>query len=72
MHSGDRTIDWRELAVEDTSDRWQPHALPADIARGLDTFMARAGLHFGRFDFLLGPQGYSFLEIQSQRAVGLA
>jgi hypothetical protein len=59
----DRTIDWREMAVEETSDRWLPHRLPADVESGIFRFMEGLGLHYGRLDFLVDDSGYWFLEV---------
>lgn len=61
----DRHTDWRELPAEARPLGWHPHALPKEIATAIFAFMAEMGLHFGRFDFLLGPDGYFFLEVNS-------
>jgi MvdC family ATP-grasp ribosomal peptide maturase len=54
--------DWRVPGVEIGS--WQHHQLPDDVVCRLKTFIARFGLLFGAFDFILTPSGeYVFLEI---------
>jgi hypothetical protein len=58
-----RTADWRELPVSETSDQWQPHELPSQIQTGIFSFMRDLGLHFGRLDFLLSQNDYFFLEV---------
>ena len=59
----DKTVDWRELAADETSGEWQPHILPEDTEKKIFAFMDRLGLHFGRLDFLLGKGVYYFLEV---------
>jgi hypothetical protein len=59
----DRSIDWRALAADETSDRWRPHRLPEDVEQNIFRFMQRLALHFGRIDFLYGNGVYHFLEI---------
>ncbi len=61
----DQVADWRELPSDWEQGDWRPHRLPDDVATGVFGFMNRLGLHFGRLDFLLGPDGYSFLEVNS-------
>lgn len=61
----DQTADWREMPVDWEAGKWQPHELPDAVARGIVGFMAEMGLHFGRLDFLLGPDGYHFLEVNA-------
>ncbi|KYC42740.1 MvdC family ATP-grasp ribosomal peptide maturase [Scytonema hofmannii PCC 7110] len=55
-------VDWRIPGAEIVS--WQHHQIPDEVVRRLKTFMARFGLLFGAFDFILTPSGeYVFLEI---------
>lgn len=61
----DLHMDWRELPAEARPLGWHPHKLPPEIAKAMFAFMAEMGLQFGRFDFLLGPDGYFFLEVNS-------
>ncbi|RAM51839.1 MAG: MvdC family ATP-grasp ribosomal peptide maturase [Hapalosiphonaceae cyanobacterium JJU2] len=54
--------DWRKPGVE--VGAWGHHELPDEIIDRLKTFMARFGLLFGSFDFIVTPSGeYVFLEI---------
>jgi hypothetical protein len=62
---GERHTDWRELPTESRQLGWEPHVLPADLSEAIFGFMAAMGLHFGRLDFLLGPKGYFFLEVNT-------
>ncbi|BAB78096.1 MvdC family ATP-grasp ribosomal peptide maturase (plasmid) [Anabaena sp. FACHB-709] len=56
------TQDWRRANQE--SCTWQPYELPKEIIQHLDQFMARLGLTFGAFDFIVTPlEEYVFLEI---------
>jgi hypothetical protein len=59
----DRTIDWRSLGADETSDRWRPHRLPEDVERNIFLFMQHLALHFGRIDLLYGNGSYYFLEV---------
>lgn len=59
----DKTIDWRELSVDTTTDMWLPHILPDCVKDSIFQFMRELKLHFGRFDFLYGDDKYYFLEI---------
>lgn len=59
----DKTVDWRELPVDETSDNWMPHTLPTDIEKGIFDFMGSLLLHFGRLDFLYNKGCYYFLEV---------
>ncbi len=61
----DRITDWRELPDELRPLGWRPHTLPGDVSRAIFAFMAEMGLHFGRLDFLLGADGYHFLEVNT-------
>jgi len=61
----DKTADWREMPVDWEAGKWQAHALPEAVARGITGFMNEMGLHFGRLDFLLAPNGYYFLEVNA-------
>jgi hypothetical protein len=58
-----QTVDWRELAADETSGEWRPHALPEDVEQNVFAFMDKLGLHFGRLDFLLAEDVYHFLEV---------
>jgi hypothetical protein len=58
-------VDWRELPPDWKQGDWRPHKLPDELASGISAFMRDMGLHFGRLDFLRGPNGYSFLEVNS-------
>lgn len=60
-----QAVDWRELPADWEQGDWQPHPLPEDVATGVFGFMKDMGLHFGRLDFLWGPDGYFFLEVNS-------
>ena len=59
----DKTVDWRELPVDETSDNWKPHTLPEAIEKGIFSFMGSLLLHFGRLDFLYHQGSYTFLEV---------
>jgi hypothetical protein len=61
----ERYADWRELPSESRPLGWRPHALPAELSDKVFGFMAEMGLHFGRLDFLLGADGYYFLEVNT-------
>lgn len=61
----DGVADWRELPADWKRDHWLPHRLPDEVASAIFAFMKDMGLHFGRLDFLLGPDGYFFLEVNS-------
>jgi hypothetical protein len=61
----DATADWREMPSDWEAALWQPHALPDAVSAGIFGLMAELGLHFGRLDFLLGPDGYFFLEVNT-------
>ncbi len=61
----DRVADWRELPSDWKREDWRPHRLPDNLASAVFAFMKDMGLHFGRLDFLLGPEGYFFLEVNS-------
>lgn len=60
-----RTVDWRELAAENLTNEWPRHELEPDFEQRVVEFMQDMGLHYGRLDFLWGPEGYSFLEVNS-------
>jgi ATP-grasp ribosomal peptide maturase len=59
-HSPAAAIDWRAdyaaLSYERTS-------VPAQVRHGVQALMARLGLRFGAFDFLICPDGWVFLEV---------
>ncbi len=61
----EQTADWREMPTDWERAKWRLHALPDSVAHGIFGFMKELGLHFGRLDFLLGPEGYHFLEVNS-------
>jgi len=61
----DRAVDWRELPSDWERGDWRPHQLPSDVSSGIFAFMKEIGLHFGRLDFLWSPEGYTFLEVNS-------
>jgi glutathione synthase/RimK-type ligase-like ATP-grasp enzyme len=61
----EQTADWREMPTDWEAAVWRPHELPDSVTRGISGFMADLGLHFGRLDFLLGPEGYFFLEVNT-------
>jgi hypothetical protein len=61
----EKTADWREMPVDWEAGKWHPHALPEAVSRGITGFMHEMGLHFGRLDFLLGADGYYFLEVNA-------
>jgi hypothetical protein len=58
-----QTVDWRELPVESTAERWRPHTLPDAVKAGIFAFMGDLNLHFGRLDFLCNESRYMFLEV---------
>lgn len=56
------TLDWRCAKTE--ACVWQPYELPIEVKLSLKEFMARFGLLFGAFDFIVTPaEEYVFLEI---------
>ncbi len=61
----DSVADWRELPSDWDEARWRPHALSNEAASGVFGFMGDLGLHFGRLDFLWTPDGYYFLEVNT-------
>ena len=61
----EQLVDWRELPPDWEQGDWLPHKLPTDLASKVFGFMQDMGLHFGRLDFLWGPDGYFFLEVNS-------
>jgi hypothetical protein len=61
----EQIADWREMPLDWESGKWLPHQLPDSVANGIRGFMKELGLHFGRLDFLLGPDGYHFLEVNT-------
>ena len=61
----EQAVDWRELPADWEQDDWRPHQLPDAVASGVFGFMQDMGLHFGRLDFLWGPDGYFFLEVNT-------
>lgn len=56
-------IDWRRARVLTATQTWVPHILPQPIAAAIKQFMADMSLHYGRLDFLLTGDTYSFLEV---------
>ena len=61
----DQAVDWRELPSDWKRGDWLPHRLDDRVSSGIFAFMKDMGLHFGRLDFLWGPEGYVFLEVNS-------
>lgn len=61
----DRLADWREMPTDWEDGKWHPHDLPDSVAKGIFSFMHELGLHFGRLDFMLGADGYHFLEVNT-------
>lgn len=61
----ERTADWREMPTDWEQGVWRVHQLPDDVKHGIFAVMAELGLHFGRLDFLLGSDGYFFLEVNT-------
>ena len=60
----EQTADWREIP-ESEGGEWRPHSLPSKVSRGVFNLMAELGLHFGRLDFVVGSDGYFFLEVNT-------
>jgi hypothetical protein len=58
-------VDWRELPSDWKQGDWLPHRLDDRVSSGIFAFMKDMGLYFGRLDFLWGPEGYVFLEVNS-------
>jgi MvdC family ATP-grasp ribosomal peptide maturase len=55
-------VDWRKPNAE--IGAWQHHDLPGEVVDRIQVLMAKLGLHFGAFDFILTPTGeYVFLEV---------
>lgn len=61
----DKMADWREMPTDWEEGRWLPHTLPGEVEQGIFRFMADLELQFGRLDFLLGSEGYHFLEVNT-------
>lgn len=61
----DHLTDWREMPTDWEDGKWHPHDLPDSVAKGIFSFMRELGLHFGRLDFMLGTDGYHFLEVNT-------
>lgn len=58
----DSTVDWRRSGVNVGS--WFVHELPESLIHQIKAFMAKLGLLFGAFDFIVTPSGeYIFLEV---------
>lgn len=55
-------IDWRTHIGTETQLEWRRVDLPEPVARACREFMTRAGLHYGRFDFIVDEAGWWFLE----------
>lgn len=56
------TLDWR--CAKNEACVWQPYELPLKVKLCLKEFMARFGLLFGAFDFIVTPaEEYVFLEV---------
>lgn len=58
-----RSIDWREVSLDPESGRWKPHRLPESMIHAITTYMGRLSLDYGRLDFLLRDNEYTFLEV---------
>lgn len=56
------TIDWRRAPVEYAHRSWKKVGLPAPLEASIFGFMAEAGQHFARLDFLREDSSYVFLE----------
>lgn len=61
----DRTADWREVSLEDSTHEWPVHKLPDDLASSIPKFMSDMGLQYGRIDMLYSKGQYYFLEVNS-------
>lgn len=56
------TMDWRRATL--VASPWESEELPDQVARGLNTLMAKLGLGFGAIDLIETPDGeYVFLEV---------
>ena len=60
----DKSVDWRELG-DITTPLWKPCAVPQQLERQIDAYMAELGLDFGRLDFLQEGETYWFLEVNA-------
>jgi len=60
-----RTADWREVSLDDSTHEWPAHTLPDDLASSVVTFMSDMGLQYGRIDMLYYQGQYYFLEVNS-------
>ena len=56
-------IDWRLSRGLTPTQVWIPHVLPQSITAAIRRFMDEMALHYGRLDFLLTGETYSFLEV---------
>jgi hypothetical protein len=56
-------VDWRRARSLMPAQAWVPHELPDAVASAIRRFMADMSLHYGRLDFLLTGDTYSFLEV---------
>ena len=61
----EQKTDWREMPSDWEGGVWRQHVLPDSVSRGIFRLMAELRLHFGRLDFLLGSEGYFFLEVNT-------
>lgn len=67
----DSKADWRKPSGAEVG-AWQHHNLPDAIVDRIRMFMARFGLLFGAFDFILTPSGeYVFLEVNPRGEWGM-
>lgn len=56
------TMDWRRAKPDECP--WEPDELPSEVARCLDSLMAKFGLVFGAIDLIRTPAGeHVFLEV---------
>ena len=58
----DQTIDWRQSPVRHAHRGWKRVDIPAALQKGIFGFMAEAGQHYARIDFLRRDDRYTFLE----------
>ena len=58
----DKTIDWRQSPVGHAHRGWKRAEIPTELRTGIFGFMAEAGQHYARIDFLRRDDRYVFLE----------
>ncbi len=54
--------DWHTHIGTETQLEWRRVEMPEAVASACCEFMTRAGLHYGRFDFIVDGDGWWFLE----------